>query len=1827
MRNTSTFFRFVIQLKIYAAICCLMLFGLLSGQTQTVTFTTAGLGSWVVPVGVTSITVEAWGAGGGGQRSNGNPSAGGGGSGGGFVKATRTVIPGSTINFFVGSGGSGDPTSSGIQNGEASWFVANNVIYAVGGRGAGSAVTSGNTWGTGTNALTSGNLGGNVTSTYGGNGGNAGNNYSGGGGSSAGDVNGNNGSGSTAGAAPVNGYAGASGRDTNGDGANGGVGAGGSGGRAGNFFNRLGGSGGNGQIKITYTGYCVPPASTNGCDGDNISSVYLGDLSDTGLSCTPQYATREHVQNAVPNLFQNSTMPMSVGVGNGGTEHVGVWIDFNQNGVFESTEYTPLGSGNNTIINGNINIPADATLGITYMRVRSRYNAAPGGANACVAFGYGTTRDYKVNITGIPPATLDYTDGFENSPHLWTLINGTQTNKWFVGTAVNNGGIRSLYVSNNTSGNNNNYSTTASVVHAYRDIAIPSGVSQVSIYYDWRARGNPNDYFNVWLVPQSFTPTAGTGITVGGGRILLNNNKYYGAANPPFITELNDNVNVSSFAGQNMRLVFEWINTNATVNNTAVAIDNIQVQIPCSGTPTGGTSSITPGTGAPSSNFNVSVTGSSTASGLSYQWQVAESAIGPWTDIAGATSVGTTTLTAVPLASTTRYYRRKITCMNGGGVAYSSTVSFTTTGTTYNNGTTQSPAALYISNLSIVGTMMDPPANNNTGAGTNGYSNFTTLPQIAQQAQGEGVNVIANVGGNVLGRGRWKAWVDWNGNGIFDSSEQVYSTGGFVGATANFGFVVPANQEPGNYRMRIRVNNGLSRTCIPFLGCFPWSENYGYDFGPNDNFTNTSTEEYYGETEDYLIKVVANCISKIATVTSASECGVTGGRQVTLSASSTTSVTEFRWYDAVVGGNLVATTYPDGSGMSTTFLTNPLSATTTFYVTAYNGNCESTFRTAVKAEIKPTPEISFTPSTMEICGGTTVIAVSATGSKEIVHLVNENFEGGALGVFTLVQASAMDSNTTAVKNNTKFQNRVSVFPPAGNVWFPAISSGFGANKFVLATSDSNPAPSSPVQSAIALTKSVSTIGLDNLTLKLRMFYSRYWQDNYNPTTPTSQEEYVVIEVSTNGGTTYNNQIVKLITNQGLGSNFKTLTYDLSAFIGQANLKFRIRHYSWAGTGFLPDGVAVDDIELFGEKPLQPSFVWTPSNPIGVYTDAAGSTEYTGGPISTIYFKPSDEQIRTYENWNVSATANLSNSCSAVGSITIVNNTKIWDTNATNWFTSNWLPNGNGASTANKCVVVKTPVTINANEHALAKNIKIETASGATGQLTVNGTGSLTVTDAIVNTGAPRGVIVKSDGNLLQINPDPNINSTSIAVRRLHALTTPAANGTRKEYNFLSSPVAGQSMNEIFGGAGNVAFVTKLNEANNSFVNAAAGDYQIKGKGFAVKEPKSYTAEAGLTNNEAEYRGIPNNGNITVDLDWSAPSKGYNVVGNPYPSNVDIIELYANSTQSLIDPTFRFWDNTVNHIYVQMGGSYQGYSYALFNALTDTDGYGIAAPGRGGLDEHGNPYPAGTKVPNRVIKVSQAFMVRALGSGAKLNFSNTQRKTSYTGTVFYGKQSTKDRYRLQLVKDDGFTIQNGIAYFAAGNYGFGREDTRIPNSQASDALFSYADDAKVVINGRAAFNNDDVVTLGLRHFVAGTYKIEAVDLEGVFANGQSIYLKDKVLGILTDLAQGPYSFTSNAGEFTNRFEVVYKPQVILATADSQGNGAVNVYSDAGDFVVKSSAKIIDAVEIYDASGRMILTQDRILNKEFRFSANRLVDGMYVIKVRMTDGEILSKKIRR
>lgn len=183
---------------------------------------------------------------------------------------------------------------------------------------------------------------------------------------------------------------------------------------------------------------------------------------------------------------------------------------------------------------------------------------------------------------------------------------------------------------------------------------------------------------------------------------------------------------------------------------------------------------------------------------------------------------------------------------------------------------------------------------------------ISSLSPLAIQAQGEGVNITAHATGNEHLRGTWKAWVDWNKDGDFnDAGEEVYNIQGFAGSSVTFGFVIPAAQTPGNYRMRIRVNNGTD-----WLG----GETFGFDFSPCDNFTEGGWfgDDNYGETEDYLFTVIENCSAKIDNVTHGSNCG-TG--TVTLGATGTVGTVAYRWYANETGGAPITTT---GTGSWTT---------------------------------------------------------------------------------------------------------------------------------------------------------------------------------------------------------------------------------------------------------------------------------------------------------------------------------------------------------------------------------------------------------------------------------------------------------------------------------------------------------------------------------------------------------------------------------------------------------------------------------------------------------------------------------------------------------------------------------------------------------------------------------------------------------------------------------------------------------------------------------------------------------------------------------------------
>ncbi|MCL8008871.1 hypothetical protein M8845_15680, partial [Gelidibacter japonicus] len=161
--------------------------------------------------------------------------------------------------------------------------------------------------------------------------------------------------------------------------------------------------------------------------------------------------------------------------------------------------------------------------------------------------------------------------------------------RWVSGTGATSGftGNRAAYVSNNFSSPNfaHNYTTSsARITHLYRDVTIPAGATNILLDFRWISDGEYTDHWfygrrvwdamTVWLVPTSYTPTYGTVIDNGGGRLQLNGDYYN---QDTWTNETNISI-PNTYANSTFRLVFEWRNDGSSGSQPPAGIDNVYLR-------------------------------------------------------------------------------------------------------------------------------------------------------------------------------------------------------------------------------------------------------------------------------------------------------------------------------------------------------------------------------------------------------------------------------------------------------------------------------------------------------------------------------------------------------------------------------------------------------------------------------------------------------------------------------------------------------------------------------------------------------------------------------------------------------------------------------------------------------------------------------------------------------------------------------------------------------------------------------------------------------------------------------------------------------------------------------------------------------------------------------------------------------------------------------------------------------------------------------------------------------------------------------------------------
>ncbi len=150
--------------------------------------------------------------------------------------------------------------------------------------------------------------------------------------------------------------------------------------------------------------YCTP-TYTNGCSNglDVITRVQLGTLDNNSATACGVGNYNFYNTATVPDLPKTIQQAMTVVFGNDADQFMGAWIDYNQNGTFETTEYlggNAVSAGANGTYILNFTVPNTAVNGQTRLRIRGGNDFALTSAQACGASSdtYGQTEDYTVNI-------------------------------------------------------------------------------------------------------------------------------------------------------------------------------------------------------------------------------------------------------------------------------------------------------------------------------------------------------------------------------------------------------------------------------------------------------------------------------------------------------------------------------------------------------------------------------------------------------------------------------------------------------------------------------------------------------------------------------------------------------------------------------------------------------------------------------------------------------------------------------------------------------------------------------------------------------------------------------------------------------------------------------------------------------------------------------------------------------------------------------------------------------------------------------------------------------------------------------------------------------------------------------------------------------------------------------------------------------------------------------------------------------------------------------------------------------------------------------------
>lgn len=350
--------------------------------------------------------------------------------------------------------------------------------------------------------------------------------------------------------------------------------------------------------------------------------------------------------------------------------------------------------------------------------------------------------------------------------------------------------------------------------------------------------------------------------------------------------------------------------------------------------------------------------------------------------------------------------------------------------------------------------------------------------------------------------------------------------------------------------------------------------------------------------------------------------------------------------------------------------------------------------------------------------------------------------------------------------------------------------------------------------------------------------------------------------------------------------------------------------------------------------------------------------------------------------------------------------------------------------------------------------------------------------------------------------------------------------------------------------------------------------------------QGYATRVG-SNQTVQYAGgIFNTGNQSIGITNS--TRGWNLVGNPYPTTLDIESVFANGLHTAtFDVSIWVRTNLV---------------YATYNTFSDI----------------------GTNGGTQYLSSMQGFYVWC-NTGGSFTVEEADRSMQ---TVSLLKSASLRSLLMLTATRDSLEDEVALALMAGAGKEFENYDTRkLFGSNDIELYFELETGEQLAVNVLPDLPENSSHMLGIKVSEPGTYTLRVKQFENIPGN-LDIFLDDLQEGTSVPLTDGAeYEFESEAVDTPDRFRITFHLQEELNTGTVPEHGTMdpriyayrnNIYLNTGRFGNEPLH-----VRVYDMMGKQVTELELQGSDTYAFPLDE-EQGIYVIQL-VAGGERFSEKI--